>query len=407
MQTSYTPEILDTLVARVFAIEDKTLGGSGLRYLVRYHGHLVSEDSEKAYTELEALLQPYGITPLFRWDGKRQMVVLIQSLPKPKAASAWVNVLLFALTLISVLMAGTYYAYQGPPAETLPQAFMQIFQNLQLGIPYAAGLLGILLFHEFGHYFAARRNRTHVTLPYFLPLPWPFMSLGTLGAFISMKQLPRNRRVLVDIGVAGPLAGLLVAIPVLALGLWLSPVEELPTQLEPGIGFSLEGNSLLYLGLKYVVKGELLPAPASYGNTPPILYWARFLLTGQPTPLGGRDVMLHPLAWAGWVGLLVTALNLLPAGQLDGGHMIYTLLGAKWGNRLRPIILAILILLGFFWNGWWLWAALIFFLGRIYAEPLDEITPLDNRRKALAILALVIFLFTFTPVPLSLIFGGM
>jgi membrane-associated protease RseP (regulator of RpoE activity) len=119
--------------------------------------------------------------------------------------------------------------------------------------------------------------------------------------------------------------------------------------------------------------------------------------------LGGMDVMLHPVAWAGWAGLLITSLNLIPAGQLDGGHMLYVLFGAKKARKVVPFILMGLVILGLAWYGWWLWAALIFFLGRSYAEPMDQITPLDRQRKALAVLALIIFILVFIPVPLTMV----
>jgi membrane-associated protease RseP (regulator of RpoE activity) len=159
----------------------------------------------------------------------------------------------------------------------------------------------------------------------------------------------------------------------------------------------LEGNSLLYMGLKYIVKGELLPSPLSY-DVPPLLYWIRYFFTGHPIPVGGRDVMLHPVAWAGWAGLLVTFLNLIPAGQLDGGHVLYSLFGKRVRN-VFPVILGAILLLGLFWSGWWLWAFIIFILGRSHAEPLDQITQLDTRRKTLAVIILVVFLLVLTPVP--------
>jgi hypothetical protein len=162
----------------------------------------------------------------------------------------------------------------------------------------------------------------------------------------------------------------------------------------------MEGNSLLYLLAKFAVFHQWLPTPVSFGALPPLLYWVRYFFTGLPFPLGGIDVNLSPVAWAGWAGILVTSLNLVPAGQLDGGHMLYVLFGAKGSRRVLPFILIAMVALGFFWYGWWLWAVLIFFLGRSYAEPLDQITPLDGRRKALAVLALVIFVLVFTPVPL-------
>jgi membrane-associated protease RseP (regulator of RpoE activity) len=218
-----------------------------------------------------------------------------------------------------------------------------------------------------------------------------------------MKEPPKNRRILLDIGIAGPIAGLVVAIPVLLLGLSLSHIDQIT--LAPGQGFQLEGNSLLYLLAKYVIFGRLLPAPASYGGLSPLLYWVRYFFTSQPLPVGGIDVMIHPIAWAGWAGLLVTALNLIPAGQLDGGHVISVLLG-KRARALLPFVLGALVLLGFAWQGWWIWAFLVLLLGRVYAEPLDQITALDSRRKAVAVLGIILFVLVFTPVPLVQAFIG-
>ena len=149
--------------------------------------------------------------------------------------------------------------------------------------------------------------------------------------------------------------------------------------------------------MKYLSKGALLPAPTSY-DLPVPLYWLRYVFTGKPVPVGGQDVLLHPVAMAGWAGLLVTFLNLVPAGQLDGGHILYAVFGARV-RRAWAVILAFTLLLGFFWNGWWLWSALIFLLGRHPAEPLDQLTVLDPRRRALALLMLLVFLLVLTPVP--------
>ncbi len=155
----------------------------------------------------------------------------------------------------------------------------------------------------------------------------PFSQIGTMGAFINMKEPPKNRKVLLDIGIAGPLAGLIVAIPVLLIGLSLSQITRL--QVEPGQMIQMEGNSVLYLLSKFAIFGQLLPAPANYAGLSPVLYWLQYFFTGTPSPLGGLDVNLHQVAWAGWIGLLVTAMNLIPAGQLDGGHMLYVLIGQK------------------------------------------------------------------------------
>jgi len=298
------------------------------------------------------------------------------------------------LTFFSVVLTGALFGL----TEELPADIGQaIWMLLDRGWPFAVSMLAILSAHEFGHYLAGRHHGVHVTLPYFIPMP--FSAFGTMGAFINMKEPPKNRRHLLDIGIAGPLSGLVVAIPVLFIGLALSDITRLIP--EPGMMIQLEGNSILYLLAKFLTFGQLLPAPVSY-DTSPLLYWVIYFFTGQPLPIGGIDVNLHPVAWAGWAGLLVTAMNLIPAGQLDGGHMLYVLIGREKARKVLPFILGGLALLGFAWQGWWLWAAIIFFLGRTYAEPLDQITPLDDRRKWLAVLALVVFVLTFIPVPLGI-----
>ena len=386
---AYTP-----LVARVLKIQDITQGALKSNYLVRYRGTLTLEAAQ-AYDQLAADLKPLDITPLFRNENGQAEVLLMPGTINPTPSNPWVNMLMFALTLFSVLYAGALSARAATGEESLLEYFLLPLSNLQAGIPFAASLLAILLAHEFGHYLAARYHKTRVTLPYFIPLP--ISPLGTMGAFIRLKEPPKNKRILLDIGVAGPLAGLVVAIPVLLYGLSISTISHI--NVPPGGGIQLEGNSILYLLSKYAVFGQLLPAPISYDGLPPLLYWVRYFFTGQPLPLGGLDVMISPVAWAGWAGLLVTALNLIPAGQLDGGHLLYVLVG-KRARILWPFILGALFLLGFAWSGWWLWAVLILVLGRIYAEPLDQITTLNAGRKAIAIAGLVIFLLVFTPVPL-------
>ena len=167
----------------------------------------------------------------------------------------------------------------------------------------------------------------------------------------------------------------------------------------------MEGNSLLYLAAKYLTFGQLLPAPASLGGASPFMYWLRYFFTGHPIPIGATDVIIHPVAFAGWAGLLVTALNLIPAGTLDGGHVVYSLFGDK-AARAFPVILVALLALGLVWNGWWIWAVLLLWLGRVHAEPLDQITPLDPPRLAIAAITILIFIVTFSPVPFA-IFSGL
>lgn len=389
------------IVERILRIDDITWGNPERDYLVRYRGHL-RIDSATAYDQLAAALRPLEITPLFRREEDSHVVLLVQGVIRPTPSNPWVNVALFLITLFSMILAGTLYSYQGDTGETLGELLRTLMLHLDEGIPFAVSLLSILLAHELGHYLAGRYHHTAVTLPYFLP--FPLSPFGTLGAFIRLKEPPKNRRVLLDIGVAGPLAGLVLAIPILILGLSLSEIDRLPAFLSAGEALSLEGNSILYLLAKFAVFGEWLPAPADFGGQSPLVYWIRYFLTGRPLPLGGVDVLIHPIAWAGWAGLLVTALNLIPAGQLDGGHLIYTLLGRR-ARRLLPFILGALLLLGLVWSGWWLWVFIIFFLGQVYAEPLDQITPVDGGRRAVAILGLVVFVLVFTPVPLRPVIG--
>lgn len=392
-EKSYDFTLFDSLVNRIFAVDDVTMGPAKSAYLVRYRGQL-RIDSETAYDQLSGWLKMYDVTPLFRWEQDRQTILLVPGMPKPKPSNPMINLVLAILTLISVIYTGATFSLQEP----LPSDFFQaVLAIIIRGWPFGLSILAILGTHEFGHYLMGRYHGVHVTLPYFIPFPSMF---GTMGAFINMKEPPKNRKVLLDIGVAGPLSGLVVAIPILWIGLAMSQVTML--NITPGQGIQMEGNSILYLFSKFAIFGQLLPAPASYDGINPILYWLRYFFTASPFPMGGFDVNLSPVAWAGWAGLLVTAMNLIPAGQLDGGHMLYVLFGRERARQIWPFVLGSLVLLGIFWTGWWLWAALIFMLGRAYAEPLDQITPLDKRRKILAVIALVVFVLTFSPVPLTL-----
>ncbi len=391
------PDPYMPLVKQVFRIEDVTWGTEKQNYLVRYSGEILI-DSQDAYEKLSKNLKSYDVTPLFRFEDGNEIIVLLKGIVNPKPSNPWINVILFIITGISVIFAGTIFYYQGPLTTDLNQLLPHLLPTLYRGMAFAASLLAILLAHEFGHYLAARYHGSAVTLPYFIP--FPFSPFGTMGAFIQLKEPPKNKRILLDIGIAGPLAGLAIAIPLLFLGLYLSQIDKLPLFLSPGQSINLEGNSLLYLIMKFIIFGEWLPAPANFAGLNPLIYWLRYFFTGQPAPYGAVDVLLHPVAWAGWAGLLITALNLIPAGQLDGGHILYALFGKK-SRVVLPFILIALIILGTVWSGWWLWAFLIFLLGRAHAEPLDQITPLDSRRKGLAIFGLVVFVLVFTPIPLS------
>lgn len=262
------------------------------------------------------------------------------------------------------------------------------------GVAFSATLMTILTCHEFGHYFVARHHGVAVSLPYFIPLP-PFISLGTLGAVIRMDTPISDRRALFDVGAAGPIAGLVVAIPLLVIGLSLSAVG--PTS----VGGSIEGNSILYALLKYAVHGQWLPNDTV-------------------------DVQLHPMAMAAWVGLLITMINLMPIGQLDGGHIARAALGQtheKWSARLHtalPVVGAVVggamfvaakhhgystfAALDYAKAGaipWLVWTLMLAILRGRAGEyhPAVEDVPLDRTRRWLAIGMLLVYLLIATPVP--------
>lgn len=387
------PEALNHLVARVFRIEDVTSldPHQPPGFLMRYRGRFLDEDTASAYDRLADSLTPYRISPHFRLESGQQVIYLAPKHPDPAPEKISTNIILFVLTVFSVMLAGAQV--EGPIPEDPMAQMLLLARSIFTGWPFALSLLGILLAHELGHYFMSRYHKTPATLPYFIP--FPLSPLGTMGAAILMRGTPKNKRVLFDIGVAGPIAGLVVAIPVLLYGLSLSTLGTI----EPNPNGFLEGNSLLYLLAKFVIFGQLLPAPVEPQG---ILYWLQYFFTGRPIPFGGLDVFIHPVAFAGWAGILVTALNLIPLGTLDGGHVIYSLFGEK-AKKAFPYIVGLLIILGFFWSGWWLWAALLFWLGRVNAQPMDQITELDPKRRLIAYAMIAVFFLVLTPVPFMLL----
>jgi len=401
-------EILNNFVSRIFRVEDVT-AGEPKEWIVRYRGHLLSEDTVAAYDQLAESLRPYNITPLFRKEpGDKHVIFLVPSPVIPKIGSRiYINIILFVLTVLSVMLMGVDI----PPAAISPDGTASIsylFLHILSGWPFALSMMGILFAHEMGHYIMCQYYKVPATLPYFLPAPL-LSPLGTFGAFIMMRGIPKNKRVLFDVGVAGPIAGLVIAVPVLFLGLSLSHLGPIGHAAQGTSGF-LEGNSIFYLFSKYVVFGKLLPEPVSMNGLSPIVYWLQYFLTAHPIPFNGTDVMLHNVALAGWAGLLVTALNLVPVGTLDGGHVVYGLFGEK-ARRIFPIAMGALIVLSFlpvlftlsfsaFNFSWLLWIFILFWLGNVRTQPLDDITPLDGRRRALGFFMLLAFILLFTPIPM-------
>ncbi len=261
---------------------------------------------------------------------------------------------------MTTTLAGTFQAGGDPLSD--PSA-------LVLGLPFALTLLLILLSHEMGHYFLARIHGVCASLPYFIPGP-PFF-VGTFGAFIRMKSAPANRSALFDIGAAGPWAGVCFAIPAVIIGLTLSEVRPL----DPLSGGIILGDSVLFSALVTLVLG-VVPDEVR--------------------------VILHPIALAGWFGLFVTFLNLLPVGQLDGGHVVYSLFGPAHRWIARAFLLVILVLGFQGWQGWFVWVVLLAVLGIDHPPTADPVLPLDRKQTIYGWCTVGLFVLTFTPVPITI-----
>jgi hypothetical protein len=332
-------------------------------------------------------------TTLEAWDGPHfvrstpygEEVTLVRRWAAPRRERWWLHLLLFLLTAFTTTAAGArFLGYEPLPFVLLPVGNIGVprpvgFEPAALlpGLIFSAPLLLILLGHELGHYLLARRHRMDVSPPYFIPAP-RINVIGTFGAFIRLRSPLINRAMLLDVGVAGPIASFVLSLPVVALGLaWSTPVGY-PHAAPPTPFAVLLGEQPIFLGGSLVLHA-LAPLLAEPGDV----------------------LLLHPLAFAGWLGLFVTALNLFPLSQLDGGHILYALL-RDWQPRLGLLFLFVLLLLGNFWWGWWFWALLILVLGRgsiRHPAVFDPEYPVRGLRRQLGWAAVVIFLLTFVVVP--------
>jgi membrane-associated protease RseP (regulator of RpoE activity) len=310
------------------------------------------------FPQLARRLEPYHFIPLVEplGGGAVRVFGLPQAVDQRlrSRASPMVNLLLFAATLLTTIYAGA--RQQGINLIEDPNRFTA-------GLPYALSLLAILGVHELGHYLMARRHGVEVTLPYFIPAP---MGLGTFGAFIQMKSLIKTRRAVFDIGIAGPLVGLLVAIPLLWAGM-SEPAAD-------GARFAVQTGSSLFLALLYQL---------AYG-----------------ADIGNAPIALSPAAFAGWIGVFITGLNLLPVGQLDGGHVAYALFGRRHARSISVATVALMVLLGLFvWPGLLIWALIVTLLaGFSHMPALDDVTPPDAKRFAIGALVLVLPVVIMMPV---------
>ncbi len=283
---------------------------------------------------------------------------------------------LFLLTFVTCLVAGTHFAAayahnQAASFEGLLQTFGLLYRNpvgLLAGLPFAGTLLAVLLIHELGHYFACRYHQIHASYPLFVPAP---TLTGTFGAFILMRSPIRSNRALFDVGASGPLVGFVASLIAMTYGVWKARVIP---------GFASFDNAEVVFGVPLILRGvAAVVQPNAHVS----------------------DLLLHPVGRAAWVGMFATALNLLPVGQLDGGHILRSISPrAHWWISLGlPIAL---IPLGIFqWQGWYLWAALLFALRFFRMGPIYDPAELDPNRKFMAVIALIIFLLCFMPNPLD------
>lgn len=273
----------------------------------------------------------------------------------------YLHLLLFILTFFSTLVAGALF-----------QKGINLFKEpwkIYEGLPFSITLMTILLSHELSHYFASKKHHTKATLPYFIPAP---SLIGTFGAFIKMKSPIVTRRALIDIGASGPIAGFILSVIASIIGLHYSSI--VPVVDTEGV-LSL-GDSLLFSLLSRLVVG---------------------------VPPESHEILLHPIAFAGWIGLFVTSLNLIPIGQLDGGHIAFAFLNERHRFVSRALVVVLLLLGLFFWEGWAFWGAIMFVLGLRHPPVIYWEIPLDSRRRFIGVFVLVIFIITFMPSPFRIL----
>ena len=324
---------------------------------VHLHGRLLVPP-DHGYRALRPRMEQAGYTPYLLRHGSEHEVIALPGVIPRSTLNPNLNLVLLLATLASVIFTGSMYSDTGQ-------------LDLGAGLLFAASLMGILMTHEMGHYIVGRLRGAPVSLPYFIPLP--IISLfGTLGAVIVQREPFEDRPTLLEVGVAGPLAGLLVAAPLFAFGLTLSEVKPIPA------------GDLLYFGDSMLTRALVV---------------MRYGVIGPET---GVDVFLHPVAFGAWIGLFITGINLIPAGQLDGGHIAYALLGerARWLNwAMIGLFLALSLLVS---TSWLLWAGLLFLFGRSHPPALNQAVGLEFRHYLLAVTALLVLILVFVPNPITM-----
>lgn len=345
-------QLLDD-VRDVFAA-DRVTTQNGKQPAILFEGRLLT-DADSALAVLEPRFAARGFTPMLQRKGQGDLLIAVPGVSGASRTRLALHLLLALATIFTTTLAGATLAGVNPLRDPA---------GILIGIPFSLTLMTILTAHELGHYFMGKWHGIQVSLPYFIPIPF---SLGTFGAFIQMRSPIRNRRELFDVGFAGPIVGFVVALALLILGLVLSDA------LRAFRTFGLPLGDSVLTGL----------------------------LTNLLRPQEAATILSrNPIALAAYFGILLTGINLLPAGQLDGGHIAYALFGRSARPLALVTVVALFILGVLFWQGWFLWAGLIFLTGLRHATPLNDVTPVDRGRWLIAVGVLVIFILTFIPQPL-------
>jgi Zn-dependent protease len=390
------PDAVDLLreaLRDVFSLDStqqaESMRRKALVRVVIFRGKL-TQPAEIAYPLLEERFKTLGYTPSMEVRGEMDVILAVEGLMTGAQVKTrlWLHLLLLVLTLVSTIFMASLFRLSTPPditqrldannklvtTEVNQTEFVlnEIRRNAPFSVPFALTLLLILGVHEMGHYLAARRHKVDVTLPFFVPLP--FLSpLGTLGAVIFIRSVLKNKKALFDVGISGPLAGFVVAIIAMMIGMRLPPIPD--------------SNRLI-----------------TKVGTPILVQAVGRVLRPQERDISGF-ITRQPIVFAAWFGLFLTALNLIPIGQLDGGHIMYALFGrAAW--TVAMLAFGALIVLGFtVLPSFLFYAALAFLTGLRHPPPNNDITPLDKRRLWLGYATLVLFFLIATPNPFPTLGG--
>lgn len=364
---------LETALGDAFDIHDVTDRGDVVVFRGRY-----LRSPELLYEQVSPRFKALGYQTVLRQEKGRDVVIGYPMQATGRRSSPWLHLALFLLTVLSTGFAGALQWLGEHGAEVgldpaappgLGELARLVLTHWRGGLPFTVALLGILGVHEFGHYFMARRYKLDVSLPYFIPFPLNTFT-GTLGAVIKIQSPFESRKSLFDVGIAGPLAGLAVAVPVVLAGLVNAKMGTIdPSQ--AGVSF---GEPLLFQFLAWLIHG---PRPE------------------------GQDLLMNPMLMAGWWGFFITALNLLPVSQLDGGHIAYGLLGKGHRYLARAFFLAAVVLSVLTSQGYIVMLLLVLFMGLDHPPALDDLTPIGLPRQILGWATLILFFLLFTPVPLS------